>query len=130
MIKTHQLTRYYGKIQAVDNLNLSIEPGESYGFLGPNGAGKTTTLMMSLGILKPTSGEITIMGKSLRQDYFHIKRCIGVVAEYQNFYEEMTAWEYLMFFGRLFEVEKAEERARRLLERLSLWQWRDVLVGG
>jgi ABC-2 type transport system ATP-binding protein len=114
----------------VNDVNLDIHPGEIYGFLGPNGAGKTTTLMMILGVLKPSRGTVRIMGRPLEQDPFAIKRRIGVVVEAQNYYEEMTSWEYLMFFGRLYQVEGAEKRAQTLLERLGLWKWRNVLLSG
>jgi ABC-2 type transport system ATP-binding protein len=100
-----------------------------YGFLGPNGAGKTTTLLMLLGILKPTSGTIHIFGRPLSSNAFEIKQRIGVVAEYQSFYDDMTALEYLLFFGKLYRVEAAEKQAQALLERLDLWQWRDGVVG-
>lgn len=130
MITTSGLTKVYGSFTAVDHLNLTIGAGEMYGFLGPNGAGKTTTLMMILGIVKPTAGEVKIFGKNMSEDPFGIRRRIGVVAETQNFYDDMTAWEYLLFFARLYEVEKPEPRAQLLLERLNLWQWRDVLLGG
>lgn len=130
MIQTRDLTKVYGSNTAVDHLNLTIESGETYGFLGPNGAGKTTTLMMMLGVIKPTAGEVRIFGQRLKDDPFQIKRRLGVVTETQSFYDEMSAWEYLMFFAKLYEVEHAEQRAQQFLERVNLWQWRDVLVGG
>lgn len=130
MINTQNLKKKFGSFTAVEDISLNIEPGEIYGFLGPNGAGKTTTIMMILGILKPTSGEVRIFGEKIDQQPFMIKRRIGVVAEYQNFYDEMTAWEYLMFFARLLEVENSEKRARELLEKLNIWEFRDVLIGG
>lgn len=130
MIQTTNLTKTFGAFTAVDHLNLKIYPGETYGFLGPNGAGKTTTLLMVLGILKPTEGEIHVLGERISSRSFSIKRRLGVVAEYQNFYDEMTAWEYLMFFSKLFEVEDSEKRIQELMERLQLWKWRDVLLGG
>ncbi|MGC8972517.1 MAG: ATP-binding cassette domain-containing protein, partial [bacterium] len=79
MIKTERLYKRYDKVEAVKDLNISVEPGEIYGFLGPNGAGKTTTIMMILGIIKPTSGKILVFNKDLYSDYFGIKRKIGVV---------------------------------------------------
>jgi ABC-type multidrug transport system ATPase subunit len=130
MIRINGLTKVFGSYTAVDHLNLQIMPGEIYGFLGPNGAGKTTTLMMILGIVKPTSGTVSLFGKSMSEDPFGIRRRIGVVAEAQNFYDDMTAWEYLQFFGKLYTVEKAQQRAEALLEKLNLWQWRNVLLGG
>lgn len=130
MIQTHDLTKVFGTFTAVDRVNLELRPGETYGFLGPNGAGKTTTLLMILGILPPTRGSVRIFGKSLDEAPFEIKRRVGVVAEHQNFYDEMTAWEYLMFFADLYGVEGVERRARDLLERVNLWTWRDVWLGG
>jgi len=130
VIKTEGLTKVFGRYTAVDHVNLELQRGEIYGFLGPNGAGKTTTLMMILGSLAPTSGSIRIFGQDLADDPFAIKRRIGVVIEAQSYYDEMTAWEYLMFFARLYRAENAEKRARELLERVSLWQWRDVVIGG
>jgi ABC-2 type transport system ATP-binding protein len=130
MIVTKNLTKKYGNFTAVDQLNLSIEAGESYGFLGPNGAGKTTTLSMLLGILKPTSGEVFIKGESIRSDSFALKQKIGVVAEYQTFYERMTAWEYVLFFAQLFGVQKPEQRADELFHQLHLEQWKNLLISG
>jgi ABC-2 type transport system ATP-binding protein len=130
VIKTDGLTKVFGRFTAVDHVNLELQRGEIYGFLGPNGAGKTTTLMMLLGSLAPTSGRIRIFGRELADDPFGIKRRIGVVIEAQSYYDEMTAWEYLMFFAKLYRAENAEKRARELLERVSLWQWRDVVIGG
>ncbi len=129
-LQTHHLTKTFGDFLAVDEINLHLEPGESYGFLGPNGAGKTTTLMMILGVLEPTRGDVLIAGQPVRRDAFDLKRKIGVVAEYQTFYEEMSAWEYLMFFGQLYEVESSEPKAMKLLEKIGLEKWRDVLIGG
>ncbi|MCJ7533896.1 MAG: ATP-binding cassette domain-containing protein, partial [Anaerolineales bacterium] len=83
MIQTTNLTKTFGAFTAVDHLNLKILPGETYGFLGPNGAGKTTTLMMILGILKPTEGEVHVLGEPVSSRSFSIKRHLGVVAEYQ-----------------------------------------------
>lgn len=130
MIKTTHLRKQFGSFVAVEDISLNIKSGETYGFLGPNGAGKTTTIMMILGILKPTKGEVKIFGEKINEHPFRIKKRLGVVAEYQNYYEEMTAWEYLMFFANLLEVENAEKRVGILMERLNLWGFRDVLIGG
>ncbi len=128
MIVTKDLTKKFGKFTAVDRLNLNIAKGESYGFLGPNGAGKTTTLLMLLGILHPTSGEVFIDGQQVSSASFDLKRKIGVVAEYQTFYENMTAWEYVAFFARLYQVANVEERAADLFDRLKLTEWQNTLI--
>ena len=129
-VETKNLTKRYGNFTAVNHLNLDIKAGESYGFLGPNGAGKTTTLMMLLGILKPTEGEVRISGELVSSDAFNTKRLIGFVPENQSFYEEMSAWEYLMFFAKLYQTERPKERGQEILEHLDLWAWRDVLISG
>ena len=129
VVQTHQLSKEYGDFVAVKKLDLAVKEGEVYGFLGPNGAGKTTTLLMLMGIIKPTHGEAKIFGTSINQNSFAIKQKIGMVTEFQKFYDDMTAWEYLQFFAKLFRFNKFEERAEFLLERLDLWKWKDVLIG-
>lgn len=129
-LETHNLTKTFAGFTAVEGIDLHLEPGESYGFLGPNGAGKTTTLMMVLGIWKPTQGKVLIDNQRISRSAFDLKRKIGVVAEYQTFYEEMSAWEYLMFFSRLYQVDQPEKKILSLLERLELAKWRNVLIGG
>jgi ABC-type multidrug transport system ATPase subunit len=129
-LQTQDLTKTFGNFKAVDHINLQLSPGESYGFLGPNGAGKTTTLLMILGIWQPTSGEVFINDQRISRSAFDLKRKIGVVGENQSFYEEMSAWEYLMFFGSLYEVQNVEARAMGLLDKVGLAKWRNVLIGG
>lgn len=130
MIKTRNLTKEFETTVAVRDLNLTVEAGQIYAFLGPNGAGKTTTIMMLLGLEKPTSGKIEIMGQSLDTDYFSIKRRIGVVSENQYLYDDMTAWEYLNFFGRLYEVEDREKKIKAFLERVKLYHRRNERLAG
>ena len=129
MIKTEHLYKRYDKVEAVKDLNISVEPGEIYGFLGPNGAGKTTTIMMILGIIKPTSGKILVFNRDLYSDYFGIKRKIGVVSEVQYLYEDMTAYEYLSFFCDLYGVKNKEKKIEELLHRVNLYDRKDDLLG-
>lgn len=130
MIETQALNKRYDALVAVDDLNLHVEKGEIYGFLGPNGAGKTTTIMMLLGLLRPTSGKVKLFGQDLDADYFEIKRRIGVVSEFQYYYEEMTANEYLRFFCELYRVEKPERRIQEVLELVNLYDRKDELLRG
>jgi ABC-2 type transport system ATP-binding protein len=130
MIETRGLTKRFGQLTAVDNLNLRVEKGEIYGFLGPNGAGKTTTIMMILGLLKPTAGSVQLFGKDLSEDFFGIRKRLGVMSEYQYMYDEMTGREYLTFFGRIYQVENVERRVQEMLERVRLQDRQDELVGG
>ena len=128
MIETHQLTKTFGSIVAVDDLNLSVRPGEIFGLLGPNGAGKSTTLAMILGVLAPTRGDVRIFGRRLQDDPFAIKQRLGVVAEDLSFYDDMTAWAYLLFFANLYRVASTAPRVRDLLTRVDLWEWRHTLI--
>ena len=120
VVRTENLCKSYDKFSAVENVTLRVAPNEIYGFLGPNGAGKTTTIMMLLGIEKPSSGSVDLFGQSLRDHYFEIKQRLGVVAEHQHFYDDMTAREYLNFFARLYRVEKAKPRIEELLDMVDL----------
>jgi ABC-2 type transport system ATP-binding protein len=126
VIRTARLCKDYNGFSAVKDVTLQVEPNEIYGFLGPNGAGKTTTIMMLLGIEKPTSGQVFLFGQSLPENYFEIKRRIGVLAEHQYFYDDMTAREYLSFFADLYRLENKEDRIESLLEVVDLRQFGDV----
>lgn len=130
MIATESLTKRYGDLTAVDNLNIHVQKGEIYGFLGPNGAGKTTTIMMLLGIVKPTSGAVKLFDADLADDYFDIKRRIGVLSENTFLYEEMTADEYLRFFAELYQVDDVDARIRKMMERVNLYDRRHEVLRG
>ena len=120
VVRTENLCKSYDNFTAVQDVTLSVAPNEIYGFLGPNGAGKTTTIMMLLGLEEPTSGAISLFGNSLKDHYFETKRRLGVVAENQHFYDDMTAREYLHFFAKLYRVEGAKTRVEELLEMVNL----------
>jgi ABC-type multidrug transport system ATPase subunit len=122
MIQTRGLTKRYGKFTAVDGVDLSVQPGEIYGFLGPNGAGKTSTIMMLLGVVKPTSGEIRLFGEPYSPKRLDLRRRIGVVPEKHpmGMWTWMTAGEYLQMFADLFALEHVDRRIDQLLERVDL----------
>jgi ABC-type multidrug transport system ATPase subunit len=124
MIQTRNLTKRYGTFTAVDGINLNIRPGEIYGFLGPNGAGKTSTIMMLLGIVKPTSGEIRLFDRTFDPRRLELRRRIGVVPEKHpaGMWSWMTAGEYLRVFADLFALENPEKRIDHLLGRVGLGQ--------
>ncbi len=128
MIRTEDLSKFYNGFKAVQGLNLHVRAGEIYGFLGPNGAGKTTTLSMLLGITRPTHGTVWLFDKQLRDDYFAIKRRIGVVSERQFLYDDVSGQEYLEFFAALFRVPAAAKRIDELLDAVHLTPFRDVLA--
>jgi ABC-2 type transport system ATP-binding protein len=121
-IETTSLTRRFGDFTAVDNVNLTVEAGQFFGFLGPNGAGKSTTIKMLTGLLAPTSGTIHILGADLTQNSAELKRQIGVVPEGMALFGRLTASEYLRFVGRMYGLDKTttEQRTVELLDFMSL----------
>lgn len=125
MIKTSHLSKAYSiGLTAVNDLNLSIEKGDVFGFLGPNGAGKTTTIRMLTGLLKPTGGHIEIDGMDMDQQNIQIKKVIGVLPESHGYYAWMTGKEYLKYFAELFDQDMHDMKTYipYLLEKVGLSQ--------
>ncbi|WP_353066649.1 ABC transporter ATP-binding protein [Tunturibacter psychrotolerans] len=116
------LTRRFGDFIAVQDVNLTVAPGQFFGFLGPNGAGKSTTIKMLTGLLAPTSGSIQILGLDAIANPIEVKRQIGVVPEGLALFGRLTAAEYLRFVGRMYGLDQATTAARttELLEFMSL----------
>jgi ABC-2 type transport system ATP-binding protein len=119
MIETVNLTRKYGSLTALDNLNLSIEAGECFGFIGPNGAGKTTTIKILATLLKPTWGEARIDGKTVGWQNHLIRPVIGYVPDFMGSYDDMLVGEYLEFFASCYGIH-GEPRRRVVREVLEL----------
>jgi ABC-2 type transport system ATP-binding protein len=130
MISLKRVTKLYGQLAAVRDLDLEVEDGEIVGIIGHNGAGKTTTLKMILGLINPTSGKVEVMGRDMAKESTYVKRFIGYLPEESPLYENMTVAEYLMFFSELYKMPKreAEERIDLLLGSLKLPE-RDKLTG-
>jgi ABC-2 type transport system ATP-binding protein len=122
MLHLDHLTKSFDKTKAVDDISLEVKGGEILGFLGPNGAGKTTTISMIAGLLKPDSGKILIDSLDLDKDLKKIKRLMGVVPQDMAFYEELSAKENLLFWGKLQGVRKKDldERVHYYLEKTGL----------
>jgi ABC-2 type transport system ATP-binding protein len=121
-IQTHGLTRRFGALTAVDDVTLSVAPGQFFGFLGPNGAGKSTTIKMLTGLLEPSAGTIEILGLPFSASALELKRQIGVVPEGMALMGRLTAPEYLRFVGRMYGLDKAttNQRTDELLEFMKL----------
>ena len=120
-ISTEHLTRRFGDLVAVQDVNLRVAPGQFFGFLGPNGAGKSTTIKMLTGLLAPTSGRMQILGVDLAQDSVEVKRQIGVVPEGMALFGRLTGSEYLNFVGRMYGLDRATA-AKRTAELLDFMQ--------
>jgi ABC-2 type transport system ATP-binding protein len=124
MIELRNVCKSYNKgaVRAVDDLSLSVPPGEIFGFLGPNGAGKTTTIKMIVGILAPDSGAITIEGLDNRKEPLACKAVTAYVPDAPEIYERLTGIEYLNFIADVYGVPAAAraERASRWLEVFEL----------
>ncbi len=129
-ISTENLTRRFGELVAVDNVNLRVTAGQFFGFLGPNGAGKSTTIKMLTGLLAPSSGQIEILGRDLVADSIEVKRQIGVVPEGMALFGRLTGAEYLNFVGRMYGLGRAvaSQRAAELLEFMQLADQPKALV--
>ena len=129
MIKTQGLTRRFGDLVAVNDLNLEVEKGEIFGFLGPNGAGKTTTIRMLAALIAPSSGEATIAGLHLGRENRAIREHVGVLTETPGLYKRLSAIDNLLFFAKLYGVPEPRKQAERYLQLFELWDRRDDLAG-
>ena len=121
MLKIEHLTKKYGDFKAVDDLSLSIAPGEIYGFIGHNGAGKTTTLKSVVGILQFDEGEIFIDGTSVKSDPIKCKKEIAYIPDNPDIYEFMTGIKYLNFIADIFGVDSVK-RLERIREYADLFE--------
>lgn len=119
IITVNHLTKKYGERIAVNDINFSLYPGQVLGLLGPNGAGKTTTMRMLMGLSQPSSGSITVFGHDTRTHAKLIHPRIGVVFERSNLLENLSAYQNLALFCRLYNTPLTE--IQPLLERMDLW---------
>jgi ABC-2 type transport system ATP-binding protein len=121
-IATEHLTRRFGDLIAVQDVNFRVAPGQFFGFLGPNGAGKSTTIKMLTGLLAPSSGRMQILGVDFTENPVEVKRQIGVVPEGMALFGRLTGAEYLKFVGRMYGLDRttAAKRTTELLEFMQL----------
>jgi ABC-2 type transport system ATP-binding protein len=130
-IRATRLTKRFGSLVAVNELDLTVNRGEVYGFLGPNGSGKSTTIRMLCGLLLPSGGEIDVLGCSIPRDAEPLKRLIGYMTQKFSLYEDLTVAENLAFLAAVHDIPRANARARieELLERYWLAEQRGQLAG-
>src|ERR1017187_7408228 len=133
MIQTQNLTKKFGDLTAVDSVTINVNDGEVFGFLGPNGAGKTTTVRMLCCLISKTSGEARIadydVGKEA--DALKIRKLIGLVPDNVGLYDDLSAYDNLDFYGKLYGCTEAQrkENIQRFLTMLGLWEKRDAIAG-
>jgi ABC-2 type transport system ATP-binding protein len=122
MLELRSLTKRYAAVTAVETLDITIKPGEVYGYLGPNGSGKTTTVKMLTGLLEPTRGHIFYQGRDIRGDLVDYRKHLGYVPEEPLLYPYMSGLEYLQLVGRLRSIPQAvlDRKLDRLLDLFSL----------
>src|SRR6478609_1313119 len=130
MIETRQLTKRYGHLIAVNEINLSLKEGDVYGFIGPNGSGKTTTMRMLATLLNPDFGEAYVCGKSIYTHPQEIRRLVGYMPDFFGVYDDMKVIEYLEFFAAAYRINGPSRRkvCEEKLELVDMTFKRDAMV--
>lgn len=128
MIEIQNLTKDFNGKTVLNGISFEVEEGEIFGYLGPNGAGKTTTLRIILGLLKPTTGEVLVMGKNLGDDE-ELRKRVGVVLESDGLYDRLTAYDNLDYYAQLYGISDRKGRLKQLLEFVELYERRNDKVG-
>src|SRR5260370_5218911 len=130
LVEVENLSKTFGDFRAVDDVSFGIERGEIIGMLGPNGAGKTTTIHMILGLITPTSGRISIFGKSMATHRGEILEQMNFTSPYVAFPFRLTVLENLMVFARIYNLKKPRARIDELMERFGITKLRDKAISG
>ena len=127
MIHLDHITKTFGSFVAVDDLTVTIQPGEFFGFLGPNGAGKTTTIKMMAGLFTPTSGRILIDGHDTVKEPIEAKKALAYIPDQPFLYDKLTGREFLYFVGGLFKIEKKAlaGKIEELISHFEVGDWVD-----
>ena len=122
LISVHALTKRFGSLTAVDHLDLDVTQGEFSAFLGPNAAGKTTTIKLIAGLLKPTTGSVTIGGFDMRSEPQLAKALLAYIPDFPFLYDKLTAYEFMQFVGDVFQVDQSDitTRTGELFEKFHL----------
>jgi ABC-2 type transport system ATP-binding protein len=131
IIETHDLTKRFGQLTAVERLNLTVAPGEIFGLVGPDGAGKTTTLRMLCGLMDPTEGWAHVAGHDTARDSQAVKDSIGYMAQRFGLYQDLTVEENMIFYADLFGITGAERDrlTARLLRMTRMEPFRERQAG-
>ncbi len=120
VVEAGNLVKIFGAVRAVDGLNLCIPKGVTFGLLGPNGSGKTTLIRLIAGLALPTSGALNVLGWRMPEQAVHVRPKIGYMTQLQALYNDLSAWENVQFFARIFGLNNKEQRDERVAEVLGL----------
>jgi ABC-2 type transport system ATP-binding protein len=127
LLTAHDLSRKFDKFEALSSTDLELNSGEITTLTGPNGAGKSTLLLCLSGLIRPSTGEISLEGHDLYRDEREARRRLAYVPDVPHFYVELTAWEHLRFIAQAHHVEeKFDQRAEALMRDLNLWDAREL----
>jgi ABC-2 type transport system ATP-binding protein len=132
MIELSRITKKYGDLVAVNDLNLSVPAGEFFAVLGPNAAGKTTTIKVLTGLMKPTSGSARVAGFDVQKEPLEVRRRLAYVPDFPFLYDKLTPWEFLRFTGQIFLMDPAriQSAGEHLIERLNLGPFANKPIEG
>lgn len=131
-IEVSHLIKEFGPLTALNDISFSVSEGETFGFLGPNGAGKTTTIRILTGVSRPTSGTATIFGHDIERDTIAARQSMGIVSENSNVYDDLTAWQNMIFSAELYQVgrKEREKKTNELLKKFELYERRNDKAHG
>jgi len=130
VLEVNGIRKEFGTLVAVNDVSFSLERGQVLGLIGPNGAGKTTLLRILATVLRPTSGEVKLLGYNLRKEYLQIRRHLGFLPDFFNLYNDLTLRECLEFFARAYKMDEASipRRIDEVLEYIELEYKRDNFI--
>jgi ABC-2 type transport system ATP-binding protein len=130
-VRLSALTKKFGRLVAVDHIDLTVKTGEIFGFLGPNGAGKTTTVRILCGLMAPTSGGALVVGHDVVKEPEEVKQRIGYMPQAYGLYDDLTVEENIDFFGSIYRVPSDERRKRadEILQLVRLEEFRKQYAG-
>ena len=130
-IEIKGLTKKFGAVTAVDNLTLSVEAGEIFGFLGPNGSGKSTLIRMLCGLISPTAGAARVAGYDILTETDYIRQTIGYMSQQFSLYQDLTVWENVNFYAHVYGLkgEKLQQRRAEVIELTRIGPFRDRRAG-
>ncbi len=120
VVEARDLVKTFGEVRALDGLSVEIRKGESFGLLGPNGSGKTTFIRMVAGLVRPTSGELRVLGYAVPQDAAKVRPRLGYMTQLQALYNDLSVWENVQFFAHIFGINDPARRDARIEEVLTL----------